>query len=129
MAWTLVVSGCESGCCAGTRARGREGLETPFRLCRETTTHAAFNSLPLRVYSSAAAALLGGCGGSQPPIAVPGATTQASRPIPHADLLYVVMAKGEVNILSYPACAKVGTLKSAEHTDAPIVTIPSMAIF
>lgn len=39
----------------------------------------------------------------------------------NSSLLYVVMRQGVVDILSYPQCEKLGTLKSAAHTTAPVV--------
>ena len=40
-------------------------------------------------------------------------------------LLYVVMRKGVVDVLSYPSCKEIGTLKSAAHTSAPITSDPA----
>ena len=66
----------------------------------------------------AAAAMLAGCSGSQPPIGVPGAmpqtsaiATYADRGKSHGDLVYATGA-GDTYVLSYPA----GTLVSTIHT-------------
>lgn len=65
---------------------------------------------------SSAAALLAACGGSLPPIGVPGAVPQSRAITQHAnrsatsgDLLYAVGGNGII-ILSYPEGSKVGTL-------------------
>jgi hypothetical protein len=81
--------------------------------------------------SCIAAAMLAGCGGSQPPIGAPGAMPQASTIAKHAahkeswmlpeaksrDLLYVVDGGGDVDVLTYPGYRLVGTLTGfAEST-------------
>jgi hypothetical protein len=85
-----------------------------------------------------AVALLAGCGGSQLPTGAPGAMPQTSAIATHVDrgtswmlpglsgrgLLYVVMRVGAVDILSYPACKKLGTLQSAKRTAAPVISNP-----
>jgi hypothetical protein len=78
--------------------------------------------------SCVAAAMLAGCGGSQPPIGAPGAILQAAAIATHAepgtswmlpeaqneDLLYVTIpgesSSGTVEIFSYPAGSQVGEL-------------------
>jgi len=75
--------------------------------------------------SGVAAAMLAGCGGSQPPIGAPGAVRQSSAIATHADrgkswmlpeaksqdLLYVVRnSANEVSVYTYPKGKSVGTL-------------------
>src|SRR6202042_3409432 len=66
------------------------------------------------VLSISAAALLAGCGGSQPPIAEPGVPPQdnpmANVPAKGQRLLYVADLDGFVEIVSYPAGKKVGSI-------------------
>jgi hypothetical protein len=78
----------------------------------------------------AAAAMLAGCGGSQPPIGAPGAMPQASALATHAergtswmlpearseDLLYTSNDDGDVYVYSYPAFKQVGELQLNEAT-------------
>jgi hypothetical protein len=60
------------------------------------------------------AAFLSGCGNSQLPLAQAGVNAQinraASLPAKSHDLLYVALGGGHVEILSYPAVAKVGSI-------------------
>ena len=78
--------------------------------------------------SCAAAALLAGCGGSQPPIGAPGALPQTSTIATHAgrgkswitrnasdgDLIYAVGGCGGTCVFSYPAGKLVGALDKPE---------------
>ena len=77
------------------------------------------NSLVLNRHPLAiggAAAMLAGCGGSQPPIGTPGAIAHgsgyrsAASPASSGDLLYVA-ANGNSYILTYPKADLVGTIK------------------
>ncbi|MGA8474385.1 MAG: hypothetical protein WB681_04900, partial [Candidatus Cybelea sp.] len=77
------------------------------------------------VFGICAAAMLAGCGGSQPPIGAPGAMPQTSAITTHAaqgtswmlpgassqDLLYISSNdRGSVYVYSYPQGSLVGTL-------------------
>ena len=73
-------------------------------------------SRPIRyaITIGAAAALLAGCGGSQPPIVASGAMTRGRAPLQHAtdsDLLYVVDSTRGVYVYRYPSGEEVGLLK------------------
>ena len=86
----------------------------------------------------AVAAMLAGCGGSQPPISAPGAMPQSraiATPAKHGgswmlpeakseDLLYVVMSRGGIDVLSYPGYQKVGELWSDREDFGPITSNP-----
>ena len=79
--------------------------------------------------SCVAAAMLAGCGGSQPPIGAPGAMPQASAPAAHADrgkswmlpeatsedLLYVGNSGGDVYAYSWPQFKLVGQLNGIDN--------------
>lgn len=56
-----------------------------------------------------AAALLVGCGGSQPMVSAPGVMPQ-SRTTKNQALLYVVASNGHVNFVTYPAGEKAGSI-------------------